>query len=160
VADTDDGPLAADLRAEAADHGLFRLLDLELASVGDGRATVRIPFDEEFTNVANESMHGGIAATLIDTASGFALRSQLGADARLSTTDLNVRYVRPATGDLRAEARVVRAGGTMGVTESTVTGVDPHGDEVTVATGGTTYRLFRSDGSEGDGDDADGGDDA
>jgi uncharacterized protein (TIGR00369 family) len=141
-----DADLEAELRREAENHGLFRLLGLELEAVGDGAATVRVPFDERVTNVANESMHGGIAATLIDTASGFALRSQLGAGARLSTTDLNVRYVRPATSDLRAEATVVRAGGSMGVTESTVTGTIPDGTEKTVATGGTTYRLFRGEG--------------
>ena len=133
-----------ELREEARSHGLFDLLGVELDSARDGRAVLTLPFDERFTNVANESMHGGLTATLIDTASGFALRSVLGSDARLTTTDMNVRYLRPATNDLRVEAEVVRAGTTMGVTEARITS-EHEGEEKVVATGGTSYRLFRGE---------------
>lgn len=115
------------------------------SSERDGRAVLRLPFEEEFTNVPNDSMHGGVTASLLDTASGFALRSTLGPETSLSTTDLNVRYVRPATADLRAEAHVVRAGRSVGVTDCEVTSVAPDGERKVIATGGTTYRLFRGE---------------
>jgi uncharacterized protein (TIGR00369 family) len=63
-------------------------------------------------------------------------------DASLTTTDLNVRYVRPATSDITVTAEVVRSGRTVGVTEAEVT-ARHEGEEKVVATGGTTYRLFR-----------------
>ena len=144
LSETEADAVERELREEARSHGLFDLLGVELVSARDGRAVLALPFDERFTNVANDSMHGGLTATLVDTASGFALRSVLGPDASLTTTDMNVRYIRPATNDLRVEAEVVRSGRTMGVTEARV--VSEHeGEEKVVASGGTSYRLFRGE---------------
>lgn len=143
-----DDALAETLR----DHGLFEWLDLSIEFVEPGRVAFRLPFDEKFANVASGTVHGGITATAIDTASGFALRSTFEdpESGGLATTDLNVRYVRPVTDDLRVEAEVVRAGGRTGVTEAEAT-VERDGERTVVATGGTTYRLFRDgDGSGGD----------
>ena len=125
---------------------LFRWLGLEVESVEPGRATFSVPFDEKLANISSGTLHGGIAATVIDTASAFALRSTMDDpnDASLTTTDLNVRYVRPARSDIRATAEVVRSGRTVGVTECEVT-ARHEGQEKVVATGGTTYRLFRGE---------------
>ncbi|ELY40390.1 PaaI family thioesterase [Natronorubrum tibetense] len=125
-------------------HGYLSWLDISVDQLEDGTAVLTIDHDEEFENpVGNDGydpVHGGIVATLIDTASAFALRTtfEVPSQARLTTTDLNVSYLRPATGNLRAEASVVRAGGTTGVTEVSVTGSDGE-----AAVGRTTYRLFR-----------------
>ena len=133
-------------------HGYLSWLDVRVESLEEGRAVLAIDHDEEFENpVGNDGydpIHGGIVATLIDTASAFALRSTFDdpSEAGLTTTDLNVSYLRPATGDLRAEAEVVRAGNTSGVTRVTVTGADGE-----AAVGRTTYRLFRSSGDDADG---------
>jgi uncharacterized protein (TIGR00369 family) len=148
-----DGPAGFDgneaLEAALREHELFRWLDLAVATVEPGRVAFHLPFDETFANISSGTVHGGTTATVIDTASEFALRSTFDdpAAADLTTTDVNVRYLRPARGDLRVEAEVVRAGESMGVTEAEATTV--HEDERTViATGGTTYRLFRGDGDE------------
>jgi uncharacterized protein (TIGR00369 family) len=143
-----------EILAEAlCDHGLFAWLDLSVEAVEPGRVAFRLPFDEKFANIASGTVHGGITATVIDTASGFALRSTFDdpASGRLATTDLNVRYVRPVTDDLRVEAEVIRAGGRTGVTEAKAT-VERDGERTVVATGGTTYRLFRDGTGDGTGD--------
>ena len=134
------------VRESVENMELFQWLGLEVESVGDGRATFHQPFDEKLANVSSGTLHGGIAATVIDTASAFALRSTMEdpTDASLTTTDLNVRYVRPARSDIRVTAEVVRAGRTVGVTECEVT-AHHEGEEKVVATGGTTYRLFRGE---------------
>jgi uncharacterized protein (TIGR00369 family) len=141
-----DSQLVRDLR----DHGLFRWLNLSVSELGDGRVVFHVPFDEKFANLASGTVHGGVTATVIDTASGFALRSTMDepSDAALTTTDLNVKYIRPARSDLRVEAEVVRAGTTMGVTDCEVT-AEHRGERKVVATGTTTYRLFRDQGREG-----------
>ena len=133
----------SDLAAALADHGLFAWLDLEIERVEPGHATFVLPFDEKFANVTSGTVHGGVTATVIDTASGFALRSTFDdpAGVRLTTTDLNVRYVRPARGDVRVTADVVRAGDSMGVTRCEVTTVH-EGERKVVATGGTSCRLL------------------
>ncbi|MFB6118420.1 PaaI family thioesterase [Halosegnis sp.] len=132
------------LSAELERHDLLAWLDITPVSFERGRVVFDVPFDEKFANIASGTVHGGITATVIDTASGFALRTTFDSptEANLTTTDLNTRYVRPATDDIRVEAEVVRAGQSMGVTECEVTSVH-EGERKVVATGGTTYRLFR-----------------
>ena len=135
-----------DLEAALREHGLFEWLDLDVEAVEPGRVVFGLPFDEKFANLASGTVHGGITATVIDTASGFALRSTFDdpAAARLTTTDLNVRYLRPARDDLRVTAEVVRAGGSIGVTRCEVAS-EYEGERKVVATGGTSYRLFREE---------------
>jgi uncharacterized protein (TIGR00369 family) len=58
-------------------------------------------------------VHGGVAATLLDSAMGCAVQSTLTAGVGYTTTDLQVRYVRAMgtdTGPVRAEGTVVHAG--------------------------------------------------
>ena len=136
------------LEAVIEQHGLFSWLNLEIERIEEGRVVLRVPYDEKFTNLVpggEANVHGGVAATLVDSASGFALRSTFEdpKGAALTTTDLNVSYLRPATGDLTVEAEVVRAGGSMGVTDATVSSIAPNGEEKDVAVGRTSYRLFR-----------------
>ncbi|RJS98148.1 PaaI family thioesterase [Halococcus sp. IIIV-5B] len=144
--------LSADQRAGfesvVDEHGLFSWLGIELDAVEDGRVVLRVPYDEKFANLVaggEGNVHGGVTATLVDTASGFALRSTFEdpAAAQLTTTDLDVSYLRPATDDLIVEAEVLRAGGSMGVTDATVRSTAPNGEEKAVAVGRTSYRLFR-----------------
>ncbi|GAB3683519.1 hotdog fold thioesterase [Salinarchaeum chitinilyticum] len=141
-----DAELAA-LTGEIADHGFLSWLDLRVEHLETDRAVLVVPDHEKLRNVGqNEAtpIHGGVLATLIDSASAFALRTTFEdpTAASLTTTNLDVSYLRPATGDLRATADVVRAGGSMGVTDVEVTAPTPDGED-TVAVGSTTYRLFR-----------------
>lgn len=149
-----EGPNVTDLdafdpSAIVEQHGLFSWLGLRVESIEDGRAVVVVPDDEKLRNIGEGGgtpIHGGVAATVIDTVSGFALRTTFDdpMEAQLTTTDLNVSYLRPAHGDLRATAEVVRAGGSMGVAEVDVTAPTPEGED-TVAVGRASYRLFRGE---------------
>ncbi|QLG48722.1 PaaI family thioesterase [Natrinema halophilum] len=126
-------------------HGFLSWLDVEVDHLADGRAVMVLEQNDDFENPVDseghDPVHGGIVATLIDSSSAFALRTMLEnpSGAYLTTTDLNVSYLRPATGDLRAEAEVLRVGGSTGVTDVTVVGADGE-----AAVGRTTYRLFRN----------------
>lgn len=127
-------------------HGFLSWIGLEVESADEGRVVMRVPYHEKLTNLdEGNTVHGGIVATLIDTVSAMALRTTFEDPfgAGMSTTDLNVSYVRPARGDLVGTAEVVRAGGSMGVTEVTVDSTAPDGEQKTVAVGRTSYRLFR-----------------
>ena len=64
--------------------------------------------------------HGGVIASLIDIAGDFALIAVLGYG--VPTINFRVDYLRPATNtDLLAQARVRRAGRTIGVVDIDVT---------------------------------------
>ncbi|ELY56642.1 PaaI family thioesterase [Natronolimnohabitans innermongolicus] len=122
-------------------------------NVGDGTMSMSIPYDEKLSNARptapedhRNDLHGGIAATLIDTVGGLVLRTEMDDpfDVRIATINLNVNYLRPATDDLVATADVVRVGRSVGVTEITVESTAPNGETKEVATGQGAYRIFRS----------------
>lgn len=128
------------------EHGYLAWLGVRIEDAGDGWAVMRIPYDEKLLNPGTGgTVHGGVAATLVDTSSAFALRTTFEEpmDANMATTDLHVNYLRPARSDLVARADVVRAGGSIGVTDVVVESETPEGEEKAVAVGRTTYRLFR-----------------
>ena len=123
-------------------HSYLAWLGTTVDSVGQGAITLSIPFDEKLTNPDSTTVHGGVASTLVDTAGGLALRTELDDPIAggVATVSLTVNYLRPATDDLTASADVIRAGKTIGVSE-----VDVECDGRLVATGQASYRLFRVD---------------
>ena len=154
-----DDAVAAGTREVIENHDFMSWLGMELVEFEEGRAVLSIPHDEKLTNIVEGSrgtIHGGVTATLVDTASGFALRTTFDdpLEPALTTTDLDVTYLRPARSDLRAVAEVVRAGGSMGYTDVKVYGTAPDGEQKAVVKGSASYRLFRDRAgrSETDGD--------
>jgi uncharacterized protein (TIGR00369 family) len=88
------------------------LLGMEILEVEAGRVTFALEPAEWMYNPIG-SVHGGIAATLLDTCMGCALQSTLEAGVGWATSDLQVRYIRPVTletGRVLGEGRVVHAG--------------------------------------------------
>lgn len=126
-------------------HGFMNWLDISIVEAQEGRAVLTLPYRDELANPDAGALHGGILATLIDTASGMAIQTTFDefGETGLTTTDMSVSYVRPARSDVRVEAEVVRVGGSMAVTEAEVSGVAPEGERKTVVVGTTSYRLFR-----------------
>ena len=69
------------------------------------------------------SVHGGYAATLLDSACGIAVHSQLDAGLGHTTLELKVSYVRAltdASGTVRAVGRVVSMGRRVAFAEATL----------------------------------------
>jgi uncharacterized protein (TIGR00369 family) len=147
-----DGLDPAAAQGVIAQHGFLSWLGVEITVLERGRAVMEVPYQDKLANWGNGTLHGGVTATCIDSCSAFALRTTFEEplSLRMATTDLNVKYVRPAASDVRVEAEVVRAGTDTGMTQVTATGEAPDGERKTVATGSTTYRLFTGDG-DGDG---------
>ena len=135
------------------DHEFLAWLNTSVDNVGDGTMTMSIPYDEKLTNTRPTAdpdepadLHGGVAATLIDTVGGLSLRTAIDDpfETKISTINLNVNYLRPATGDLVATADVIRVGSSVGVSEVTVESTTPDGETKIVAIGQGAYRIFRS----------------
>jgi len=111
------------------------LLGLELGEMTDGVATVHLKVRDELKQ--NEGVvHGGAIASLIDTASAFAVVTQLEPNEHVTTTDLTIHYLRPITkGSMTAKARVLRRGRRLFVIQ-----VDVSDDQqVLLATAVTGY---------------------
>ncbi|MFC4246103.1 PaaI family thioesterase [Natribaculum luteum] len=133
-------------------HEFLSWLGATVDDVDQGTMTMTVPYDEKLTNVrptadGTPDIHGGVAATLVDTVGGLALRTELEEPfaAGVATINLNVNYLRPATGDLTATATVIRAGSSVGVSEVVVESPTPDDGPKEVAIGQGAYRLFRED---------------
>ncbi len=86
------------------------LLGIELEEAERGSATLRLNIRDELRQI-HGVMHGGAIASLIDTATAFAIVSLLEDKEKFSTVDLMVNYLRPLKeGTATARARVLRAG--------------------------------------------------
>jgi uncharacterized protein (TIGR00369 family) len=87
-----------------------RLLGIELDEIGKGTATLGLNVRRELTQ-NHGVVHGGAIASLIDTATAFAIISVLSPAEKVTTVDLTVSFMRPLTiGRITARAKVVRSG--------------------------------------------------
>ena len=131
-------------------HEFLSWLGVRVESVSEGSITFSIPYDEKLTNTRPDAperraeMQGGVAATLIDTAGGMALRTVMDDPINMdsATINLNVNYLRPALDDLTATAEVVRLGSSVGVTDVIVESETPDGETKAVASGQGAFRIF------------------
>ncbi len=87
-----------------------RLLGIQLEQVLPGEATLSLAIRPELSQ-NHGVVHGGAIASLIDTATAFAILTLLEPEERVTTVDLTISYLRPATeGKLIAKAKVLRKG--------------------------------------------------
>ena len=111
--------LQAMLRGELPPAPIASLFSMEPAEVEEGRVVfTATPGPEHYNPIG--SVHGGFAATLLDSVMGCAVQTTLGADAGYTTLELSVNYVRPITaetGRILVEGTVVHAGRRMATAE-------------------------------------------
>src|SRR5947209_9891716 len=86
------------------------MLGLELVEVARGTALLALTVRPDLTRMEG-IMHGGALASLMDTASAFAVLTLLAPADQTVTVDLTLHYLRPvSSGQVKARARVLRAG--------------------------------------------------
>jgi uncharacterized protein (TIGR00369 family) len=108
---------------------IAELLSFTLVEVDDGRAVFRGHPGEQHLNPIG-SVHGGYAATLVDSAVGCAVHTTLPAGVGYSTLELSVNLVRgisPATGPVLCEGTVIHAGRRTATAEARLTAEDGGG---------------------------------
>ncbi len=125
-----DNPLAA---SPFASH-----LGLKVVEWSPGRAVISLEVTDTMKN-SRGNAHGGVTATLLDVALGIACRSHADDWMSEGTVTLNVQFIEPAHGALRAEGRLLRAGGTVAFVEGEVR--DERG--AIVAKGTATFKIAR-----------------
>lgn len=87
-----------------------KLIGMRLVDLQPDVAVISIEMRDDLRQ-PNGVLHGGVTATLIDTAMAFAVRTRLAITEATATIDLTVHYLRPhLTGTFTCTAKVVRAG--------------------------------------------------
>lgn len=99
-------------------------LPFELVSIAEDRAVIALNADARHRQPFG-IVHGGVLATLIDTATFWAAFLPLPEDAGLVNIDLKLNYLRSTRGGrLTAEGRCIRAGRTISYAEAYVYDAD------------------------------------
>jgi uncharacterized protein (TIGR00369 family) len=114
-------------------------LGFELASFEEGRIEI-VCTPDEFQYNPYGTVHGGLAAALLDTATGCAVHSRLPVGTGYATLSLSVDFLRPITietGTVRCTGTVVSMGRRVAVAE----GLLVDGSERMLARGSATCLL-------------------
>jgi uncharacterized protein (TIGR00369 family) len=102
------------------------LMGLTLVEVAEGRAVFEAQPAEYHYN-PSAVVHGGFAATILDSAMGCAIWTLAGAGDAYTTLELKVNYIRALrveSGPVRATGTVVHSGRTTAVAEARLVGAD------------------------------------
>ena len=112
--------LRAMMRGDLPPPPMANLLNFELVEVTEGRAIFAVEPAEYHYNPLGV-VHGGLAATLCDSALGCAVHSLLPAGTGYTTIELHVNYIRPIThnsGRLRCIGQAIHVGRRVATAEA------------------------------------------
>ena len=107
---------------EVAPPPICATLGMHLDYVEEGRVVFSLEPAEYHYNPIGV-VHGGVIATLLDSAVGCAVHTKLPAGVVYTTLEIKVNYIRPARagiGRIRAEGRAVHVGRRSAVAEGRV----------------------------------------
>jgi uncharacterized protein (TIGR00369 family) len=119
---------------------IARTLGYDVVAAETGRVLVAVEPSEDHLNPAG-TVHGGLAATLLDSAMGLAVQSTLAKGFAQTTVEFKISLVRPITpetGPITAEGRVLNCGRRVGTAEGRL--IDGKGR--LLAHGTTTCLIF------------------
>jgi uncharacterized protein (TIGR00369 family) len=101
---------------------MAELLDFRLLEAEEGRVVfAAVPTRAHYNGMG--VVHGGLAATLLDTALGCAINTMAPPSQRFTTLELKINFTRPLThaiGAVRCEARVIHVGSRVATAEGRV----------------------------------------
>ncbi len=120
-----------------------QLLGFHGGEVGDGWVVFEgVPGPQHYNPIG--TVHGGYAATLLDSCMGCAVHTSLKAGIGYTTVDLNITYLRAMTaqtGPVFARGEVITSGRRIATAKGTLS--DANGK--LIATGTTTCLVFSLD---------------
>ncbi|MGH8689369.1 MAG: PaaI family thioesterase [Burkholderiales bacterium] len=119
---------------------MARAIGYDVVEAAQGRVVVTANSSDEHLNPEG-TVHGGVAATLLDTCMGLAVKTMLEQGHASTTLEFKISFLRPVTkeiGLLRAEGTVLSCGRRIGAAEGRLT----DGSGRLLAHGTTTCLIF------------------
>lgn len=114
------------LMTDGARTPISRLMDFRAVRFEEGLAVFEgTPAEFHYNPIG--SVHGGFAATLLDSALGCSVHTALKPGFGYTTVELKVNYVRPlklSTGPVTCEGKVIHVGGRIATAEARLTDAD------------------------------------
>ncbi|HZB57362.1 MAG TPA: PaaI family thioesterase [Reyranella sp.] len=102
---------------------IARTLGYDIVEAESGRVVVTAEPTADHLNPAG-TVHGGLAATMLDSCMGLAIQSTLEKGTGSTTLEFKISFVRPITpetGPIRAEGTVLNRGRRIGIADGRVT---------------------------------------
>jgi len=116
--------LITDLRDRLQDSEFYRWAGVEVTDASPGVVEIEFEAGSQHLNLQG-LVHGGILATLADTAMGLAVRTALEPGRRHVTVQLGIEFLSPGrTGTITARGRTVKIGTQLGFAEADVMNAD------------------------------------
>lgn len=101
-------------------QGVMQAHNGVLVAVEPGFVEIHLPFSQALAQ-QHGFFHGGIVATVADSASGYATYTVLEADEECLSAEFKINFLYPARGSkLISRGRVLKTGRTLVITEATV----------------------------------------
>ncbi|HZP99429.1 MAG TPA: PaaI family thioesterase [Reyranella sp.] len=121
---------------------MARTLGYDIVAAAEGRVVIRCPPSDALLNPSG-TVHGGVAATLLDSCMGLSVLTMLKKGLAQTTVEFKITLVRPImpeTGLIKAEGTVLNCGRRVGTAEGRLT--DSQGK--LLAHGTTTCLIFEA----------------
>jgi len=121
---------------------IAQTLGYDIVEAEEGRVVITAEPRDSHLNPAG-TVHGGLAATLLDSCMGLAVRSTLPKGINSTTLEFKISFMRPITpqtGEIRAEGWVINCGRRVGIAEGRI--IDCQGKVLVHGT--TTCLIFES----------------
>ena len=121
---------------------IAQTLGYDIVEAENGRVVITAEPKDTHLNPSG-TVHGGLAATMLDSCMGLAIQSTLDKGVGSTTLEFKISFVRPITpqtGLIRAEGTVINCGRRVGTAEGRVTDKDGR----LLVHGTTTCLIFDS----------------
>lgn len=91
---------------------IVNTLGFDFIEMNNGICEAIVKHNKKYDGIY-ESFHGGLLMTVADSIAAFAVLTLAGADAAITTTDMNIRFLAACRTDVRAVAKVIKHGKTL-----------------------------------------------
>lgn len=102
----------AAIRERMTSIPIFAMLGFSDIRIGEGWLEAKVARNPQYDGIF-ESFHGGLLMTAADSAAAIISLTLWGAQSRITTTDMNIRFLAPARSDVTLFAQAIKAGRTL-----------------------------------------------
>ena len=104
--------LKSDILTEINKIPIADTLKIQIISLSDGYCKTKVQRKLSYDGVF-KSFHGGLLMTIADSTACFAIFTKTGPFVKLTTTDMNIRFLAPCLSEVTVKAKVIKVGRTM-----------------------------------------------
>lgn len=109
------------MHGDMAEPAMSDTIPMKLIAAEKGKVTFEVKADKRHGNIFG-GVHGGFAASVLDSATGSAVHTMLDAGQHYATVDLQIKMCRPLPMDtaLITQATVINVSRSLGMAEATL----------------------------------------